>query len=287
MSTTFKPITPPRREMESARVSDLIVEDSRTWNVELIKELFWLVDHDSILAIPLGLTATSDKLLWHYEKSGSFTVRSSYRVAMAKKGTSQCLGSTASSSWWNKLRGLKLPNKVKICIWRAFHEVLPATEALGKRGVSVEKECFRCHTGVESVSHALLECPPAMKVRKKTPFVDLIKSHQMLPMDVVLVRARETVLVAYLEVFCMLMWCVWRARNQKLHGEKGVGAEQIVERAGGLLAEFHNSMKLSEICTSPSSSPLTLLKWKQPLPRRLKLNMDATVCKETEFIGLG
>ncbi|KAL0423575.1 UNVERIFIED_CONTAM: hypothetical protein Sradi_0892300 [Sesamum radiatum] len=51
------------------------------WNKELVEAEFSPLDAKCILGVRLQDTRLQDKLMWHYEKHGRFTVGSAYRVA--------------------------------------------------------------------------------------------------------------------------------------------------------------------------------------------------------------
>ncbi|KAL0448481.1 UNVERIFIED_CONTAM: hypothetical protein Slati_1404500 [Sesamum latifolium] len=62
-------------------VADLMDPVGGKWNSRKIQELFWLVDSDIILSIPLSRTGEEDIWVWHYSKNGIFSVRSAYHLA--------------------------------------------------------------------------------------------------------------------------------------------------------------------------------------------------------------
>ncbi|KAK9142526.1 hypothetical protein Syun_011926 [Stephania yunnanensis] len=57
-------------------VKDLIDDRSEKWNYRLIKEVFCQKEVSSILATPISHGGCPDQLIWHYEKSNTFTVKS-------------------------------------------------------------------------------------------------------------------------------------------------------------------------------------------------------------------
>ncbi len=57
------------------KVNDLIDGDTRQWKTSLIRATFLLHEVATILAIPLALASTTDRLLWKHTKSGEFSVR--------------------------------------------------------------------------------------------------------------------------------------------------------------------------------------------------------------------
>ncbi|GMN63904.1 hypothetical protein TIFTF001_032982 [Ficus carica] len=122
------------------------------------------MDSEAILSIHLGSSNCLDNLIWHYNSRGPYTVLSRYLVVMEAKGLEGSSNAAVSKAWWGKLWSLKLPSKVKIFLWQAFHGVLPYFAILNRRGVKCLNECTQCCKGVESVWHSLWECPSAREV---------------------------------------------------------------------------------------------------------------------------
>jgi hypothetical protein len=60
------------------KVSELIDVETGRWDEELIRELFWPVDAQRILNIPLARGMMDDFISWHLTKQGIFSVRSCY-----------------------------------------------------------------------------------------------------------------------------------------------------------------------------------------------------------------
>ena len=66
-------------------VSDLIDSATMQWDREKIFDLFAHPTRMEILAIPLPMTTSRDKLLWKENSANMFTVRSAYQVALKLK----------------------------------------------------------------------------------------------------------------------------------------------------------------------------------------------------------
>ncbi|TXG60113.1 hypothetical protein EZV62_014686 [Acer yangbiense] len=99
-----------------------------------------------------------DSWLWHFDKKGTFFVRSAYKVAWNLQNTSEASSSSVSPSWWKRLWLLNLPCKVKIFLWKACREILPTKLLLFKRGIADSFDCNFCGDHAESVDHALWGC---------------------------------------------------------------------------------------------------------------------------------
>jgi hypothetical protein len=51
-----------------------------TWDEELLTSLFWPIDVQRILNIPLSRRGMEDFVSWHFNKNGIFTVKSAYDI---------------------------------------------------------------------------------------------------------------------------------------------------------------------------------------------------------------
>ncbi|KAK3221268.1 hypothetical protein Dsin_008293 [Dipteronia sinensis] len=78
--STFKPVTTCTRA--GLRVSELINKDHHCWDLEKIDTLLIPLDKEAILSIPVSFRGGKDFLSWHFDKSGSFSVKSGYRLAL-------------------------------------------------------------------------------------------------------------------------------------------------------------------------------------------------------------
>ncbi|KAL5556882.1 hypothetical protein UlMin_039118 [Ulmus minor] len=132
-------ISSPRVLGEFAKVSSLITA-SGSWDSSIIRE-----------------RSTPDTLLWHYDKSGHYTVRSGYWLA--NKGRSVPSSSTVSlNSWWKRLWRLRVPAKIRIFIWKAFYNWIPSSVNLANHGVPSQKRCLICNEANYTTLHALWGC---------------------------------------------------------------------------------------------------------------------------------
>ena len=73
-----KKIMTRRGNIVYSKVSELIDNETRTWNEEMIRYLFWQADAERILRIPLAIGMMHDFISWHPNKNGMFSVKSSY-----------------------------------------------------------------------------------------------------------------------------------------------------------------------------------------------------------------
>lgn len=67
----------PRGSTLLSTVSELINPIDGTWDRNLIEDIFWQIDVQRILQIPIT-QGRDDLVAWHYNRNGIFSVRSAY-----------------------------------------------------------------------------------------------------------------------------------------------------------------------------------------------------------------
>ncbi|KAL5550873.1 hypothetical protein UlMin_001049 [Ulmus minor] len=90
-------ISSPRVLGELDKVSSLITA-SGSWDSNLIRASFHPDEAEAILSLPLPRRNIPDSFLWHYDKSGHYTVRSGYWLATKSKSVPS--SSTSSHTSW-------------------------------------------------------------------------------------------------------------------------------------------------------------------------------------------
>ena len=77
-SSTSRKIITVRGNCVLTTVNELIDPTTGDWDELLIRDIFWHIDTERILQIPLFQHYTDDFVAWHLTKSGVFSVRSAY-----------------------------------------------------------------------------------------------------------------------------------------------------------------------------------------------------------------
>lgn len=130
----LEPFTPKLLNPADATVSMLINQQTGGWDEDLVRSFFWDIDAEDILRLPLPLSAVDDQRIWHFAKTGHYTVRSAYHLAQKnqKSSTQARTGSTTrtNDTDWNWIWTLKIPNKIRIFLWRLLKSSLPVYEVL-------------------------------------------------------------------------------------------------------------------------------------------------------------
>ncbi|KAL5546838.1 hypothetical protein UlMin_006525 [Ulmus minor] len=112
-------ISSPRVLSNFDKVSSLITVMG-SWDSTLIRASFHEDEADAILSLPLPRRSIPDTVLWHYDKSGHYTVRSGYWLATKCKSVSSS-SVLSLNSWWKRFWRLRIPSKIRVFLWKAYH----------------------------------------------------------------------------------------------------------------------------------------------------------------------
>lgn len=124
-------------------------------------------DLESIKSIPLNLNL-DDKLVWHYDKTGKYSVKSGYNLFQKIKIDGIFARTSPMGRIWNNVWKLKIPSKIKLFCWKALKGSLPNNLNLQNRGVHLSSLCPICDFHIENTDHCLLTCNRAQEVWKLT-----------------------------------------------------------------------------------------------------------------------
>ncbi|KAL5550972.1 hypothetical protein UlMin_001148 [Ulmus minor] len=172
---SFKPVTKNPR-MDDPTVAEFL--NPLGWNTQLLEENFWPIDIAEITNITVPRNREADKLWWFFEKKGSYTVKSGYKLACDLNNPIFDSTSAGGSNWWTTLWTLKLPPKIKNFLWRSCLNALPTKDNLVKRGIKTLQSCPRCGEVQESVLHVFFECIYARSLWEDSIFHTQVLSAQ-------------------------------------------------------------------------------------------------------------
>jgi len=152
-------------------VNQLMHPDGSGWNRELIHQLFYPFDAESICNIKLPSYPTEDNLAWHYE-SGMFSVWSAYRLAASLQArpnhpASISTNNTNDRSIWDIIWKAKVPGKIKIFGWRVATNTLPTKRNKWKQTLEVHSTCNICGNGEEDEFHVVISCTKSKALRNE------------------------------------------------------------------------------------------------------------------------
>lgn len=105
-----------------------------------------------------------------------------------------------------------VPEKVKICAWRACLDSLSTRMNLSKRRDSTDEACGVCGGQVESTKHVFRECNLARAIWFRSLGVRVDTGHR-LPLMLWLENISMSFPTNGFEFCLMLIWSLWKHRN--------------------------------------------------------------------------
>ncbi|KAK4400587.1 hypothetical protein Sango_1164800 [Sesamum angolense] len=186
----------------------------------------------------------------HYNKNDKFFVKSASHLAqsIALENRSPLDGQCCTSSDnWQFIWSTKVPNKIKVFLWRLYREAIPTTSNLLRRRCVVEQACLTCGVDIETSKHVLLESSYARQFNW----------------------------------FAILCWRLWGRRNGLVMENKRCNPFYCITYASSLLSHF-----LNLVAVKPSILPSRNV-WQPPDKESIKINFDAVAFDKGNGVGLG
>ncbi|XP_024172006.1 uncharacterized protein LOC112178017 [Rosa chinensis] len=282
----FKPFSIPMQGAEDLRVVDLIDEETGDWQEWLLHELFTPMEVVNIMKIPLSLSGGIDRLVWHFDKKGRYSVKNGYHVARVM----DTLERTASGSsfgadrarLWGKLWKVNVPPKVRMHAWRLVKGTLPTRAALAKRVQLSDVRCVYCSNGVEDSLHLFKNCDALRTFWMHSSLELQPGKHPSIVLDVWFWDMVDALNGEKLEYFLMALWVVWMERNNIVWKASVSNPTNMHAWAKSFLHEYKQLHK-----RQGGKAKRSLIKWTCPPRGRLKINIDGSFCTETGGGGVG
>ncbi|KAK2646378.1 hypothetical protein Ddye_021573 [Dipteronia dyeriana] len=95
---TFKILSPPSLGVNMT--IDRLLSPSGGWDMQVLKQNFMSCDVDAMLEIPIGAGVPDDSVVWHFEASDGFSVKSGYWVEREMEEIPSPSGNSGSIHWW-------------------------------------------------------------------------------------------------------------------------------------------------------------------------------------------
>ncbi|KAK3189427.1 hypothetical protein Dsin_028988 [Dipteronia sinensis] len=153
--------------MDGNATNNYLIAPSSGWNMPLLKDTFNAKDVDSIFRIPMSLGRLEDDIMWHYEETSTFTVKSGYWIGRCLVESSSSSNPRLLKSWWNSFWKTKILLKVKIYVWKACNDWIPTKVNIARKGVQTNGLCEACKASNETTLHSLWECRKLKHIREE------------------------------------------------------------------------------------------------------------------------
>ncbi|KAL4341176.1 hypothetical protein GQ457_08G012070 [Hibiscus cannabinus] len=217
-------------------VSDLIDHSRFTWKVETILFLFSDDQANQILSMPLSSSNPDDAIIWRFDSSGCYSVKSGYRL-LAHVSDSQIVVSTNSNvdqikRLYSALWSLAIPTKIK-----------------------EDSSGYKLHIVRSILSHLGIAL-----------FLPSLEHDWLLWLSSLFDQLDKRKMV----LFVVSIWGIWTYRNNKIHNQMSQSAMDLVRFIKSYVGE------LTSIADNDASlCPASRMHWIPPLGDTIKVNFDA------------
>lgn len=165
-ATPARPATPCGPSFNPAlRAQDFLDPTSKEWKLDLLRELVVPSDIPLIQSLKPARSPRLNSYCWNLTKTGVYTVKSGYALAMEIKEASEPAQflEPSSTALQAKAWTLNTTKKIKHFIWQIFSNCLPVCSSLSDRHCGNDRTYLRCGAEEETRNHLLFECPPSLQ----------------------------------------------------------------------------------------------------------------------------
>ncbi|KAK7833098.1 hypothetical protein CFP56_025846, partial [Quercus suber] len=195
----------------------------------LVDVIFLPFEVKIVNAIPLSLADTPDWLFWPKTSSGTYSVKSGYKLlrevdVVEAPGASDLSG---NRDVWKQIWKLHVPNRIRTLLWRACCDSLPSKANQVRRKLLIDGTCPNCSLEPETITHALWSC-------KKLDSFAILKdatSPNTSFLELMHLAFKDP---SCIETFANTMSLLWMSRNRVAFGEGGLCLEKIPDQARAL-----------------------------------------------------
>lgn len=217
-------------QLENIKVSHLMSVDDKSWDIELLNDLFCARDIELIRRTPIPMRESRDSWYWLLDEKGDFTVKSSYRWLHG-----ECTDDY--TGLWKKLWTLRLHNKVSNLIWRLCKGCLPTAMALASKHVDINVRCQWCHSEIETDVHVMFLYDFAKTVWLSSGLSHLVQcTISELPCQIFTRVFGNGTRDQWVEI-AMIYWSLWNTRNRWVWDRVSGSAFGVQNSAINLLTE--------------------------------------------------
>ncbi|GMI91035.1 hypothetical protein like AT4G29090 [Hibiscus trionum] len=246
-------------------VNDLMNQNSREWNVQLIRQHFNQQDSTAILSIPLTASPLHDKLVWRGERTGLYTVRSGYRMLLNNNQAT-----IEDKQTYKLLWSAECPSKVRIFTWKSIWNYIPTFQNLHRKRISPNARCARCNSQTESLEHVFRECLFSQQLWHCLgvtwpAVVGSLTYFEWLSWLFKHTGGHSIELVIY------TVWAIWHSRNKYIHEGKISTVIGTTDFIRGCVIEYKDTLG---VCSGPRV--IEVVHWSPPLAGFFKINVDAS-----------
>ncbi|KAK9046609.1 hypothetical protein V6N11_052494 [Hibiscus sabdariffa] len=251
---------------------------NKIWKSDVLDTLFNEEQASRIRSISLSSDKLSDEIIWRFDGTDNYSVKSGYRLLRAEQARSF---STDFSAFFTTIWAANVPAKVKVTMWRIVKKFLPTFQNLQSRRLLVSNVCAICKSHGESVEHLMRDCNFVQQIMQRLglptvanpdadPWMKWIASY------FVSLSGRDQ------RVLLVLYWAVWFARNKMVHEGKLNSVDDVAAFIVAFLQEQDILNQVLPLPTRVCDAP-----WQAPSKSIIKLNFDSSYFSRTASVTSG
>lgn len=256
-------------------VSELLNTHDGTWNCSLVRSVFNPNDAKHILQIPI-FGQWDDKMAWHYDSRGMFSVKSAYKVAALAADMDRQAGPALGdrgSLWeqnvWKKVWKLDCPPKVHHFLWRVGHDSLPTRMNIERKHIDLDTRCAICNSFFENGGHLFVSCSEVKKAWRVLSLADVQQSLRSCTSGLHLIDTILKLPPYKMMLSIALIWCWWTERNKANRGERRMNLNELLFSVSAHYLEWHVLLSKKQV-----PAPKGIVTWEAPPTDWILINTD-------------
>lgn len=190
----------------------------RSWEIEELEILVGIIQ-------TIKLTPEEDELVW---------VPSNKPLTVKK--VTELLTPYEERVYWDFIWKLKIPQKIRLFLWKVHSNALPTKDLLASRGILANNEtwCPQCRASIETIWHIFCDCPVAVEVWSKImcwwvisrPFKYNYTLHEL--WNKFSGSKSKKIKAVWRIVVAATLWALWLNRNGIIFKDLSLNSEEII-----------------------------------------------------------
>ena len=192
------------------------------WNEELVRNTMTHDDAEEILSIKLCSSYEVDQLVWHYNKTGDYTVKSGYWLATHTPSNHHITPPPSDIQLKQLIWNLPTAPKIKHFLWKMITLSLPLGRNLQRCHVTSSVKCPYCDQE-ETAEHLFFDCSYAQNIWRASGYSNSgsLQSQGTQENKLGLLLHQDSTIPNQLKQLpWWILWCIWKCRNKTVFQQK-------------------------------------------------------------------
>lgn len=232
----------------------------------------YVVPHQAmdVLQTPIGWNSNGDLMFWPTTKDGCYSVKQGYASISGESSMSS--NGRASSSLgidpnvWQMIWKANIPEKIKVFLWKAAHNVLPVRHNLTQKRIAITNLCPVCQKEPKTIEHTLLLCEWTSPIWFGRGVVHVPNANNITRFDQWLLSSLKSCSAANLmengSLIAYACWSIWKARNDLLFSEKKTCPVGVIITAKSQCLKFMKACDKDKGVGNPNVQGRSVTKWR-------------------------